>query len=390
MLVGTFLAVFLASLSLAVMVVVTAPLHQRWSADHAGSGVQKHHHGSPPRIGLLPILGACLLGAAFLEGAEAGSQGLHPFTLLLFCALPAALIGLLEDVTKVIRARWRLLAPMLGSSVAMGLLGATLPTLGVPGLNDLLAFWPLAACMTVLMVVGFTQAINIVDGLNGLAGGVTVLMALATAWVALTVGDQTLAQMCLILAAATAGFLLVNFPRGLMFLGDGGAYFLGFSMAVIWILLLVRNPGEVSPWCVMAIAAHPTIETIFSIVRRRFLRTRKRNATAPDRQHLHTLVFRRRTRSLMSMRLRRQVPWAMNALATAVLLGSVSLGVALAATRPESHAWNIAVLLGSFGAFLLQFRRLVRFKGMRGNPGPIWRSAESRHAAPSILSQEVR
>lgn len=314
------------------------------------------------------------MGATFISRAEPAAD-VHPFALLLLCALPAALVGLTEDLTKAIRARWRLLAPLLGSVLAMATLGATVPRLGVPWLEGLLQYWPVAAGITLLMVVGFTQAINIVDGLNGLASGVSILMLLATAWVAHAAGDAFILQASLILAAATLGFFCVNFPRGLMFLGDGGAYFLGFTQAVLWILLLVRNPGEVSPWCVMAIAAHPTIETIFSIVRRRFLHQRARNATAPDRLHLHTLVFRRRTRPLLTPRQRRAAPWAMNALAAALMLVGIGMFVALAGVDPAGSLWNLAVLAAAVLFYLYQFKRIT---GLHGS----WWMRPARRARP--------
>lgn len=367
-----------ASLAVGLLVLATAPWHRRWSADHAGSGVQKHHHGAPPRIGLLPILAGCVLGIFYFE--PAGQEDTAAlFALLLACALPAALMGLLEDVTKRVRARWRLLAPALGCALAMGVLGAVIPALGVPGLDGLLAFWPVAALGTVLMVVGFTQAMNIVDGLNGFSAGLTVLMLAATAWAAHVAGDVFVMNACLTLAAAVLGFLMLNFPRGWMFLGDGGAYFLGYMLATLWILLLVRNPGAVSVFFVLAVAAHPTIETIFSIVRRRLIRKRPRPATAPDRLHLHTLIFRRRTRPLWAPHQRRANPWAMNALATALLLVPVAAQVLLASMIPSSALWGLAVMVLSLGVYLFQFYRVVAFKS---------RSTPRHHAGgfvPSVV-----
>lgn len=109
MLFSLVISVGLVSLAVAALVVLRAPLHALWSADQAGQGIQKHHHGAPPRI---PILAGCVLAALLLgsAGRQDGTDGL--FAQLLLCGLPAALMGLLEDVTKRVRARWRLLAPM--------------------------------------------------------------------------------------------------------------------------------------------------------------------------------------------------------------------------------------------------------------------------------------
>lgn len=222
-----------SSLLAGALIVWTQPLHARWTGDHADSGVQKHHDGSPPRVGLVPVLVGCLAALAVMT-LRGQSDLLKPDWLLLACALPAALCGFLEDVTKKIRARWRLLAPTVGTVAAIVWLDATIPALGAPVLDTLLSYWPIAVLATVLMVVGFTQAMNIVDGLNGLSSGLAMLMLLATAWAAYGVHDPFITRAALLLAAAVLGFWLLNFPRGRMFLGDGGAYFLGFMLALLW------------------------------------------------------------------------------------------------------------------------------------------------------------
>jgi UDP-N-acetylmuramyl pentapeptide phosphotransferase/UDP-N-acetylglucosamine-1-phosphate transferase len=109
---------------------------------------------------------------------------------------------------------------------------------------------------------------------------------MAIACIAAHVGDTPLLLTCIIVAAAVAGFWLVNFPWGKLFLGDGGAYFAGFALAWLAVLLPMRNPA-VSPWASLLVCGYPIIEVMYSIVRR--LRCR-RSAGKPDRNHLHSLV----------------------------------------------------------------------------------------------------
>ena len=311
---------------------------------------------------MLPILAGCLAGLWALQ-SKGSSEAFDLLVLLLVCAVPATFFGLLEDLTKAVRARWRLLGPTLGTAIGILWAGAVIPAVGVPGLDVLLAYWPIAVLATVLMVVGFTQAMNIVDGLNGLSSGLAFLMLMATAWAGYVANDSAVSQVAVLLAAAVAGFWVLNFPRGALFLGDGGAYFLGFVLAMLWVLLLVRNPGEVSVWFVMSVAAHPTMETVFSILRRKVFRARPKPATAPDRLHLHTLVLRRRARVLVSASQRKAQPWASNALAS-VSVVFIAIGpIALACLNPVNHLWNFAVLLSSIALYLLQFWRITRFKG---------------------------
>src|SRR3546814_17428537 len=94
-----------------------------------------------------------------------------------------------------------------------------------------------------IAVGGSTHALNIVDGMNGLAGMIATLMALSLALVALQVQDIPIFLISAALASATLGFLVWNFPFGRVFLGDGGAYFLGFMLAELAVQLVVRNPS---------------------------------------------------------------------------------------------------------------------------------------------------
>jgi UDP-N-acetylmuramyl pentapeptide phosphotransferase/UDP-N-acetylglucosamine-1-phosphate transferase len=89
---------------------------------------------------------------------------------------------------------------------------------------------------------------------------------------------------------ALAGFLCWNYPRGQIFLGDSGAYFVGFMYAELAIRLVTRNP-DISAWYVVVLAAYPIVDTLIAMYRRGFVR--RRPLMAPDALHLHSLVFRR-------------------------------------------------------------------------------------------------
>jgi UDP-N-acetylmuramyl pentapeptide phosphotransferase/UDP-N-acetylglucosamine-1-phosphate transferase len=96
-------------------------------------------------------------------------------------------------------------------------------------------------------------------------------------------------MVAVILAAAVAGFWLVNFPWGKLFLGDGGAYFAGFALAWIAVLLPMRNPA-VSPWASLLVCGYPVIEVLYSVARRWNL---GQSPGQPDRRHLHSMVASR-------------------------------------------------------------------------------------------------
>jgi UDP-N-acetylmuramyl pentapeptide phosphotransferase/UDP-N-acetylglucosamine-1-phosphate transferase len=93
---------------------------------------------------------------------------------------------------------------------------------------------------------------------------------------------------------ALLGFLVWNYPKGKIFLGDGGAYLLGFWLAEISVLLVVRHP-EVSPWFPMLLLVYPIFETLFSMYRRKVIQGQ--SPGHPDRQHLHQVIYMRLKRS---------------------------------------------------------------------------------------------
>jgi UDP-N-acetylmuramyl pentapeptide phosphotransferase/UDP-N-acetylglucosamine-1-phosphate transferase len=175
---------------------------------------------------------------------------------------------------------------MASGLVACWMSGVTLTHLQVPFVDQLLGWTPIAALFTIFAIGGIANAINIIDGFHGLASGTATIALLALAGIAALVGDTPLVLAAVILAAAVTGFWLVNFPWGKLFLGDGGAYFAGFALAWLAVLLPMRN-AEVSPWASFLVCAYPVIEVLYSIVRRGLRRESPGN---PDRHHLHSLV----------------------------------------------------------------------------------------------------
>ena len=181
----------------------------------------------------------------------------------------------------------------MSASLAAWLLDAVVLHTAIPGVDWLIAWTPLAVALTIFVVTGVANSINIIDGFNGLASMCVLLMLLAIAYVAFQVGDALIFSAALIGAGAVLGFFVWNFPAGLIFLGDGGAYLLGFLLAELAVLLLRRNP-DVSPIFTLLLCAYPIFETIFTMYRRKFVRGVATDA--PDGIHLHTLIHRRLVR----------------------------------------------------------------------------------------------
>lgn len=277
---------------------VSTLLLARWSrqfnvfADHDLSGPQKLHAEPVPRVGGLGILVGVVAGSAVVAQQSSVSA---PWLgmVLVACGMPAFAMGLLEDLTQRVGVRQRLVATAVAAALAYFALDVAIRHTAIPGLDWVASHTLGAAALTIFTVAGVANAVNIIDGANGLASMCMVIILIALAYVAFQVGDTSIALLALAGAGATLGFFMWNFPAGLVFLGDGGAYFLGFFVAELSILLLQRN-SEVSPMFPLLACIYPVVETLFSIYRRRVLRDI--SPGLPDGIHLHSLVYRRLVR----------------------------------------------------------------------------------------------
>ena len=279
---------FLAATVLTLLVVRSASRHGHLSADGDLTGPQKFHARPVPRVGGIGVFAGFLAGAGFAMHRYPESRDLIGG--LIVCALPAFLAGLVEDLTKRVSPFRRMLAIALAAVLGAWLLDASIRYTSIPGLDWIAASSLGAVLLAVFVVAGVANSINIIDGFNGLASMCSMIMLAGMAYVAFSVGDIWVALCALMAVAATLGFFVWNYPMGLVFLGDGGAYFLGFVLAELSILLIGRNPS-VSPLFPLLLCAYPVVETVFSMYRRKVIRGRP--VGMPDGVHLHSLVYRR-------------------------------------------------------------------------------------------------
>lgn len=282
------------SLLVAMLVIRYAAVHFHVAADHELSGPQKFHSRPVPRIGGLAVMTGTLAGAAAVQWARpAWSDSLW---WLIAAAVPAFASGLTEDVTKSVSPRRRLAFTAASAALAVWWLQAIVPHTAIPVVDHLMQWQAFAVLLTVFVVTGVANAVNIIDGFNGLAAMCVLMMLLAIAYVSFQVGDAFVFSTSLIVIGAVLGFFVWNYPAGLIFLGDGGAYFLGFMLAELCVLLLHRNP-QVSPIFTLLLCAYPIFETLFSIYRKKFLRGM--SPGVPDGVHLHMLVYKRLMRLMI-------------------------------------------------------------------------------------------
>lgn len=257
--------------------------------DDALGPLRKVHVSATPRVGGAAVALGLFAGAAV---AVLGVGDVNEWLILLFCVLPGLVWGLIEDLSKRGDVLVRLALTAAAAGLAYILLDARLTRVDMPGLDTLLQFGVCSFAFTVFAVCGIAHAANVIDGLNGLCGFTALLGAIGLAVVAWTVGDSFVLAASSVLAASIAGFLLVNFPSGRIFLGDGGAYLIGLVLAILSVTLVHRN-SEVSPWFPVVLLAFPIWETLFSMYRRKY---RGHSTGRADALHLHYLVYRRLVR----------------------------------------------------------------------------------------------
>lgn len=353
------LSAFLVSFVFTTVIVRSAKHLQRLAGDHDLSGPQKFHVRTVPRVGGLGIVLGVIAGAAALAWRESAAAPWLAW--FLACTLPAFLAGLAEDLTKTQSPRRRLFFTAVSAALAVWLVQAVITRTAIPGLDWVVGF-PLGALLvTVFVVAGVANAVNIVDGFNGLASMCVVIMLGGLAYVAFDVDDRLIALLALVGVGAVLGFFVWNFPAGLIFLGDGGAYFLGIYVAELAILLLHRN-AEVSPLFPLLLCFYPVFETLFSIYRRKWLRGVPMGM--PDGAHLHSLIYRRFIRWVAGERTARDLT-RRNSMTAPYLWILCSMSVVPAVLWYDNTA-IMAVAIALFGVgYAGLYWRIVRFKAPR-------------------------
>jgi UDP-N-acetylmuramyl pentapeptide phosphotransferase/UDP-N-acetylglucosamine-1-phosphate transferase len=249
-------------------------------------GPQKLHSGSIARIGGLGIYLSLLIVVITKFLLEKNPD--PAFLIFFVCTVPCFFIGIREDLTKKVGVKLRLLFTAISAAIGIYFLDGLIYSVDLPIVDDLLKMRWFCYLLTIFAITGISNAYNIIDGLNGLASMAGIVSLLAIYYVANLFGDQYIIFLAQILIASILGFLLLNYPKGRIFLGDAGAYLIGFCSGFLSLLLVDRHE-EISPWFALLINFYPIFETLYSIFRRRI--NKKQDPTAPDAEHFHSLVY---------------------------------------------------------------------------------------------------
>jgi UDP-GlcNAc:undecaprenyl-phosphate GlcNAc-1-phosphate transferase len=253
-------------------------------------GDRKHHSQPVPRLGGLAVYLAFVLALAFYAAAAPAEAWTGPladaYVSLVVAATAVMAVGLLDDLVGVAP-----ISKILVQAAAGGYLyghGYRIELLSNP-FGEILALGPLSLPLTLLWFVGMSNALNLIDGLDGLAAGVG-LFAVSASFVAALVNERgEIALFSVALAGALLGFLRFNFAPASIFLGDCGSLFLGFTLAALAVRGSMKSSTAIAVFAPLLALALPILDTAFAMLRRL---VRRKGLFEADSEHIHHRMLR--------------------------------------------------------------------------------------------------
>ncbi|MBI0577711.1 undecaprenyl/decaprenyl-phosphate alpha-N-acetylglucosaminyl 1-phosphate transferase [Neobacillus cucumis] len=241
---------------------------------------RKVHLKIMPRLGGLAIYVSFILGLLLMHPDSQYHAAIVVGSLIILAA------GILDDIYEL-SAKIKFLLQISAALIVVYWGGVHVDFINLP-FGGNLYFGAMSVPITVIWIVGVTNAINLIDGLDGLAAGVSSIALITISAMAIVMGDPYVMTMGAILLASTLGFLIFNFHPAKIFMGDTGALFLGYMIAVLS-LLGFKNVAFISFVVPVIILGVPISDTFFAIVRRLY---NKNPLSAPDKSHLHHCLLK--------------------------------------------------------------------------------------------------
>lgn len=267
---------------------------------------------------------------------------------LLLGAIFIVILGMLDDVYRL-NAWLKLFCQIVIACIPV-FFGTTIDFINVFGKYFVLG--NAAIPITVVWIVAVTNAVNIIDGLDGLACGVSTISAFSIMVFALIKVDYTVALIVAILAGSCLGFLPYNRNPAVIFMGDTGALFLGYTLSVISIMGLFKVNAIVSFWVPFLIFGLPLADTSFAMLRRA---VKRQPIFSPDRGHIH----------------HRLIDLGFTQKQTVTILYAISglLGISAITFAEDRIITSVLIIVCSFAVGMLNYKIFVSDSKTRNQTG---------------------
>ncbi|MBM7661620.1 UDP-GlcNAc:undecaprenyl-phosphate GlcNAc-1-phosphate transferase [Bacillus mesophilus] len=230
---------------------------------------------------LMPRLGGLAIFIGVLVGYFVGGLYSYNVTAITAAGIVILLTGFLDDKYEL-APKYKLLGQIVAASIVVSS-GLTIELLYVPFVGEF-SLGLLGYPITFFWIIAITNAINLIDGLDGLAAGISGIVIATIAILAAFSGNMLILTISVILLGSIIGFLFYNFNPAKIFMGDTGALFLGYCISILSLLGLYKSVTLFSFVVPIIILGVPIFDTTFAIIRRI---VNKRPISSPDKEHLH-------------------------------------------------------------------------------------------------------
>ena len=246
--------------------------------------VQRIHLNETPRLGGFIFI---LSLASFVVFSNA-NESIQLLKTIFICLIPIIFMGIKEDLFHNVKPAIRLLALLFVGWLFRAQFTGPLPVLtDIPFIGKLLLLEGGISFFYILSMLAIANGMNLIDGVNGLCGAVALSILSALLFLSYKTADIVMLSLIFSLILLIIPFMLMNYPNGLIFLGDLGAYSLGLILSMLTIILFGRHP-EISPWGAVLILIYPATEVVFSLLRRI---VKGVSIYRADTAHLHLKLF---------------------------------------------------------------------------------------------------
>lgn len=252
-------------------------------------GIIAHTNNRTIHSGIIARTGGYAIYVSFLIGAMIFLKTDTQINSILIGGFIIFLVGFYDDIHDL-KPKYKMLGQIIAALIVIFYGGISLKGFTLPLLPDFISYG-IAIIVTIGWIVGITNAVNLIDGLDGLCAGISIIVLFTISMISLTYNRTDISSLSLLLAGAIAGFLVFNFHPATVFLGDCGALFIGYMISVISLLGFgYKSSTFFTLGAPIVVLMVPIMDTLIAIIRRK---VHHKSFSEADKNHLHhNLMFK--------------------------------------------------------------------------------------------------